>query len=119
MVNSVQAERDGDGSDPAGVDRLSGASFLPWCRACCAGSPPAQADCRRTGIIVTDSSVTTDSEEQIFVPGAEILGLLSLTKVFRCVLVRESFADACRVCNFCDEAASMGISQEDEFCCVL
>lgn len=62
---------------------------------------------------------TTDSEEQILVPGAAILSLFSLTKVFRCVLARQSFADACLVCNFCDEAATMGISQEDEFvaCC--
>lgn len=29
MVNSVRAERDGDDRDPAGVDRLGGASFFP------------------------------------------------------------------------------------------
>ena len=63
--------------------------------------------------------MTADSEEQIFVPGAEILSSLSLTKVFRYVWVRESFADACLVCHFCDEAATMGISHGDEFCCVL
>lgn len=51
-------------------------------------------------------------------PGAEILSLLSLAKVFRYVLVRDSFADACLVSNFCDEATTTGISQEDEFCCV-
>lgn len=62
--------------------------------------------------------MSADSEEQLFVPGAEILSLLSLTKVFRYVLVRESFADACLVSNFCDEAATTGISQEDECCCV-
>lgn len=26
--------------------------FLPWCRACCVGSTPAQADCGGTGMIV-------------------------------------------------------------------
>lgn len=81
--------------------------------------PLVQAHPMGTGIIVADSWVTMDSEEQIFVPGAEILSLLSLTKVFRYVLVRESFADASLICNFCDEAATAGISQEDEFCCTL
>lgn len=45
--------------------------------------------------------------------GAEILRLLSLTKVLRYVLVRESFADSCLVYDFYDEAVTMGISQEN------
>lgn len=60
-----------------------------------------------------------DLEEQIFVPGAAIFSLISVTKLFKYVLVRESFADSCLVCNFCDEAVTMGNSQENEFCCVL
>lgn len=103
--NWVRAQRAGDGPEAAGRTEPLAPGAGPALRA-------------ERGALPSAAIVPGEPEQPIAVPGAEILGWLCLTKVFRCVLVRE-LADACHVCQLFHKAASLGIiSPQEEFCWV-